>query len=455
MQQSIPRYYDDCPIELSSIPLNLVPIAQFESVDCCRAWHYPIFTEIGSGKDFNFRSNQLKSWIPNYSWPLAWFSPRGSFKGDQVEHELHTAPKHALCVNGCVYARAIHFVLASALLFTGCGSQKAPAVPTIEFTKIPPAAQGGRERVDTIAGRVSGSRPGQEIVVYARSGPWWVQPWPDKPFIPIQADATWGTSTHLGFEYAAMLVEPGYHPPPTMDVAPTQGGSVVAVTIVKGSGAPQLAPVKPLHFSGYDWEVRTIASDRGGMNNLYDGDNAWTDSSGALHLRIKKKGDKWSCAEVEMNRSLGYGTYILVVRDTTHLEPAAVLSINTFDDWGGDQHYRELDVEFGRWGEAGGKNNAQYGIQPFYVPGNVAPFMLPPGTFTHSMRWESGRASFQSVRGSEMRAGAPVVSEHEFTSGVPSPGQEKVQMMFYVVASEKSPLQGENEVVVEKFEYLP
>jgi hypothetical protein len=372
-----------------------------------------------------------------------------------VKHDLHTASKRALFFKGRVYVRWMRFVLASAILITGCRSQNAPAVPTIELTKIPPAAQGGRERVDTIAGRVSGSRPGQQIVVYARSGPWWVQPWPDKPFIPIQADSTWGTSTHLGFEYAAMLVEPGYHPPPTMDVAPSQGGSVVAVTIVKGSGAPQLATVKPLHFSGYDWEVRTIAGDRGGINNLYDGDNAWTDSSGALHLRIKKRGDKWSCAEVELNRSLGYGTYKVVVRDTTHLEPAAVLSMNTFDDWGGDQHYREIDIEFGRWGDASGKNNAQYGIQPFFVPGNVAPFTVPQGTLTHSLRWESGRASFRSVRGSEMRAGAPVVSEHIFTSGVPSSGQEKFQMLFYVVASEKSPLQNENEVVVEKFEYLP
>jgi hypothetical protein len=372
-----------------------------------------------------------------------------------VKHSPHTSSKRALFIKHRVYAGVMQIVLPAAILLAGCRSHSLPAGPAIEFTKIPPAAQGGRERVDTIAGRVSGARPGQQIVVYARSGPWWVQPWPDKPFIPIQADATWGTSTHLGFEYAAMLVDPGYHPPPTMDVAPTQGGSVVAVSLVKGTGAPQLAPVKPLHFSGYDWEVRTIASDRGGMNNLYDGDNAWVDSSGALHLRIKKKGEKWSCAELEMSRSLGYGTYIVVVRDTTHLEPAAVLSINTFDDWGGDQHYRELDIEFGRWGEAGRKNNAQYGIQPFYVPGNVAPFKLPQGTFTHSMRWESGRASFQTVRGSEMRAGAPVVSEHVFTSGVPSSGQEKLQMMFYVVASEKNPLQKENEVVVEKFEYLP
>ena len=83
-----------------------------------------------------------------------------------------------------------------------------------------PAAQGGRERVDEIAGRVSGARPGQQIVVYARSGPWWVQPWPDKPFIPIKADGTWSTPTHLGFEYAALLVDPGYHPPPTIDTAP-------------------------------------------------------------------------------------------------------------------------------------------------------------------------------------------------------------------------------------------
>jgi len=60
----------------------------------------------------------------------------------------------------------------------GCHSQKSSARPSIEFTKIPPAAQGGRERVDTISGRVRNARPKQQIVVYAHSGPWWVQPWP-------------------------------------------------------------------------------------------------------------------------------------------------------------------------------------------------------------------------------------------------------------------------------------
>ncbi len=266
------------------------------------------------------------------------------------------------------------------LLFFLASCHRAPenVRPSIEFVKIPPAAQGGREKVDTISGRVVGAQPGQRIVVYARSGPWWVQPWPDQPFIPIQADSSWGTSTHLGFEYMALLVEPGYKPPATMDTPPAEGNSVAAVAKVNGVGTVALAPTVPIHFSGYDWTVRTISSDRGGLNNLYDGDNAWVDRSGALHLRIKRKADKWSCAEVVMTRSLGYGTYMMVVHDISRLEPAAVLSMNTFDDWGGEQHYREMDVEMGKWGDSDSKNNAQFAVQPFFSPGNLAPFKAPP-----------------------------------------------------------------------------
>src|SRR5215469_4307847 len=352
-------------------------------------------------------------------------------------------------------ARSGLALIFSCILLGGCHSQKGEQGQSIEFTKIPPAAQGGRERVDTIAGRVRGYRPGQQIVIYAHSGTWWVQPWPDQALIPIRADSTWSTSTHLGFDYAALLVEPGYRPSPTLDVAPTQSSSVVSVTIVKGIGNPQLAPTKPLQFSGYQWQVRTIASDWGGLNNLYDADNVWTDASGALHLRIKKKEGRWSCADLALTQSLGYGTYTIVVRDTTHVEPAAVLNMSTFDEDAGDQHYREMDVEMGRMGEATNKNNAQYVIQPFYVPGNVAPFKAPPGTVSHSMHWESGHVSFKTVRGSSMQSGAPVVSEHVFTSGIPSRGREVLVLLFYVVASDKSPLQKENEVVIEKFEYLP
>jgi hypothetical protein len=337
----------------------------------------------------------------------------------------------------------------------GCHYQKSTDSPSLELTKIPPAAQGGRERIDTIAGRVRNAHPGQQIVIYAHSGTWWVQPWPDRAFISIRADSTWSTETHLGFEYAVLLVDPEYHPLPTLDVAPTQGGPVVLVKIVKGTGTPQFAPTGFLKFSGYDWGVRTVASDKGGTNNLYDPDNAWTDASGALHLQIKRKSGRWACTEIFLNRSLGYGTYLVTVRDTSHFEPAVVFSMFTFEEWAGEQRYREMDVEVSRWGNKASKNNTQYVIQPFYIPGNVFAFAAPSGTLTYSMRWESGRASFKTFRGRSAVAGAPVVSEHEFTSGIPSTGEEKLRLIFYVVASDKNPLQKPSEVVIEKFEYLP
>jgi len=240
-----------------------------------------------------------------------------------------------------------------------------------------------------------------------------------------------------------------------MDVAPTPGGPVVLVDIVNGVGSLPLLPTVPLHFSGYDWNVQTVSAVRGGLNNSYDADNAWTDTSGALHMRISRKSGKWTCAHLILTHSLGYGTYILVVRDTSHLEPAAVLSMHTFDPSGGDQHYREMDVEIGRWGDAANKENAQYGIQPFYVPGNVSQFTEPSGTLTHTLLWESGRASFKTVRGSSTRGDAPVVQQHVFTYGVPTPGKELFEFMLYFVASDKYPLRKDSEIVIEKFEYLP
>ncbi len=346
-------------------------------------------------------------------------------------------------------------LLALCLILNSCRSQKSDSAPSIEFTRIPQAAQGGPERVDTIAGRVHGSHPGERIVIYAHSGPWWVQPYSDRPFVPIQSDSTWSTPTHFGLEYAALLVEAGYRPPLTLDVTPTPGGLVASVAIVKGSGPPTFAPTKPLKFSGYDWAVRTISSNRGGSYNLYDPDNAWTDASGALHLRISNKSGLWYCAQLALTRSLGYGTYILTVRDVSHLEPAEVLSMYTFDEWHGDEYYREMDVEISRWGDAANPNNAQYGVQPFYIPDNVYPFKAPAGPLTYSMHWKSGSVTFTTTRSSRDGTAGALVAEHEFTTGVPSPGQEEVKLEFYVIPSDKYPLREGGEVVIEKFEYLP
>ena len=110
------------------------------------------------------------------------------------------------------------------------------AVPSIEFTIIPLTQEGGTQRLDPVEGRVDGARPGQRIVLYARSGGlWYVQPFADQQFTTIQTDSTWRNTTHLGTEYAALLVESDYLPPAITDVLPKRGGAVVAVAVTEGT----------------------------------------------------------------------------------------------------------------------------------------------------------------------------------------------------------------------------
>src|SRR5215213_3823438 len=153
------------------------------------------------------------------------------------------------------------------LLLDGCAPQTSTK-PSIEFSVIPQANEGGPEKIAPIAGRVTGASAGQRIVLFAKAGVWWVQPTRDEPFTSIQPDSTWTNSIHLGTEYAALLVEPGYRPPQTMDSLPSEGGDVVAVKIVAGEKSEQAAP-RTLQFSGYEWQIRNVSSTRGGRNNTY------------------------------------------------------------------------------------------------------------------------------------------------------------------------------------------
>jgi len=338
----------------------------------------------------------------------------------------------------------------TSFLLIGCRASGRNVGPSIEISRVPQADERGLDKQDIIEGRVTGARPGQQIVLYARSGKWWVQPLVNQPFTRVQSNTKWFNATHLGTEYAALLVDPDYRPAATMDLLPAIGGSVAGVAVVKGQSS---SPSKMLNFSGYEWRVRNAPSNRGGMN-LYDAENASVDENGAMHLRIAKAGDKWTCAEVSLNRSLGYGTYSFLVRDTSRLEPAATLAIFTWDYAGADQNYREVDIELGRWGDPTSLN-AQYVVQPYYVHTNIVRFAVPAGELTHSFHWEPGRLSFKTMRGAGGASTARAVAEHVFTSGVPSPGMEAARMALYVFGSSKLPLQNGAEVVIERFEFLP
>lgn len=336
------------------------------------------------------------------------------------------------------------------MLLSGCRPPRAGVEPRIEFTKLPPSGEGSPENLFDIEGRVTGAARGQRIVLFARSGVWWVQPAVDQPFTALHDDSSWKNSTHPGSAYAALLVSDGYRPPTTVSTLPPKGGDVLAVAVADGASLVR-PTVRTISFSGYEWEMRETASSRGGTNNLYSASNLSKDQNGFLHLRIAKNEKSWSSAEVRLTRSLGYGSYRFITRDVSHLEPAAVFSIFTWDDTGPP---REVNIEFSRWGETASKN-AQFVIQPYYVPANVFRFMAPEGTLTHWFIWQPGRISFRTVRGSGADVNRNVVSQHTFTSGVPFPGNESIHINLYVYDNKSNPLRDGSEVIVEKFEYLP
>ena len=125
----------------------------------------------------------------------------------------------------------------------------------------------------------------------------------------------------------------------------------------------------------------------------------------------------------------------------------------TWDEQGAEQNHRELDIEISQWGTAASRTR-NTSCNPITYPANVARFLAPSGTLTHAFRWEPGRASFKTVRGSSATGGA-VIAQHEFTSGVPTPGTERVRMNLDYFRYSPTPPKKDVEIVIERFQYLP
>jgi len=328
--------------------------------------------------------------------------------------------------------------------------------PKISFTQVPQWSQGDEILQDVMEGTVQGARKGQRLVLYSRSGGlWWVQPLPTSPFTTILPGGVWRSELHLGTDYAVLLVDALYDPSPVLAQLPQRGKGVAAFAVTHGQEKSSSFFVG---FSGFTWRVRKVPSDRGGAVNQYSPENVYTDSSGALHLRIIKRDQQWTCSEVNLTRSLGYGTYSFTVEDISHLEPSAVFGIFTWDYSVSSfrENYNEFDINFGRRANPKAQN-AEFVIQPPVVPANISRFMAPAGKLRHTIIWEPGRVTMFTVRASG-GAGARVISKHVFTSEVPAPAFESMRMTLYVYRDPNGNLPGLQhpvEVVVDRFEFLP
>lgn len=162
------------------------------------------------------------------------------------------------------------------------------------------------------------------------------------------------------------------------------------------------AAAKTLRFGGYEWTVR---SGRGGPGpNRWEEANVWLDQGGGLHLKIARRGDEWSCAEVTTRERLGYGRYEFEVEGgIDRLDDHVVLGLFNYPtpDVGGDETH-EIDIEFARWGRATNPigNYTVWPVEKARRPtSKTFVFTLDGTSSTHAFDWAARRIEYRSWRG--------------------------------------------------------
>jgi hypothetical protein len=99
-----------------------------------------------------------------------------------------------------------------------------------------------------------------------------------------------------------------------------------------------------------------------GVMHANSASNVWTDSEGFLHLRIARRQNQWTCAEVTLSRSLGYGEYKFILRQLPPMTPATVRGLFTHDPMEAGQNHHEMDIEPSQWGDPAGMNSGSLAI---------------------------------------------------------------------------------------------
>jgi hypothetical protein len=120
---------------------------------------------------------------------------------------------------------------------------------------------------------------------------------------------------------------------------------------------------KNIVFSGYKWKVRNTMTAQGPGPNYFSKQSVWVDKKGNLHLYVHKDSTNgnWICAEITSEKSFQYGTYSFEVEGAIDkLDKNIVLGLFNYS---GNDGYDEMDIEFGRWGNAS-YPNLNYTVWP-------------------------------------------------------------------------------------------
>lgn len=327
--------------------------------------------------------------------------------------------------------------------------------PTIEFTYVPPYTS-----FDDLQGKVTNVTPADyKVAVYTYISGWWTKPTFSNPLTNISETGIWicdittGGSDQYATKIKVYLMPNGYTPPQLSgnQTFPAELNSYPSAEITR-------KPDRQITFSGYDWIVKSSKMPVGpGPNYFSDStQSVWVDGQGQLHLKIINSNGTWYSAEVISVNSFGYGKYLFhVISRVDQLDKNIVAGFFTWDETAPAYNYREIDIEFSKWGETL-NDNSQYVVQPWDRLGNRHRFnmSLTGNDSIHSVDWKEDRIVFQSLEGSN------IIGSWIYTgSDIPSPGKENVRINLWLndpnIILGKPPTDGkEAEIIIQKFVFI-
>jgi len=285
------------------------------------------------------------------------------------------------------------------------------------------------------------------VVLWAKTNSWYVQPTVAEPYTIVQNDGSWSNSTNPWERMVALLVDSSYVPGSVRTDHPAFELGVLGWDEYPDRSA------RFIDWSGFSWFVKRGDLVGPGPNYFADDSSAvWTDNQDRLHLKINFRDGRWYCAEVVLADTLGYGVY------TFRLDSRVdSLDYNTiFAGFIYETIEQEIDFEFSQ--RLADPFNAQYVVQPYFIPGNIEFYNIGDDTqSTHSLEWRSDRIIFTSWRG---HADSPTVetliNTWIYTGGnIPLPDRERMRFNLYLFGGEPPVAGGEDHVIIKSFDYSP
>ncbi len=185
--------------------------------------------------------------------------------------------------------------------------------------------------------------------------------------------------------------------------------------------------MRTILFNDFNWEVKNSSSISVGPGPNYfssSEENVYVDTEG-LHLKTTFRDGKYNCAEVILDKPLGYGVYKFGLENNlSSLDKNAVFSGFLYES-----DSREIDIEYS-WSMVG-KSKGQYVIQPGKKSINVFKFKRSSSAYLfHVITWNKEYIKFECFESTNIY-GEDAIKINEFLYiGYDNPPPDKARMIF-------------------------